>query len=180
MHRKEQADRILYDLGLLCELEKYGSVHLVGSYRMDAMAWNDLDIDVSNKAMNTEKLYRLTAFIIKTFSPTWYEAKQEVNSEGKTVWFHGFEAIIDGALWNVDIWFFDKDTIRNAEAFCEEVRTEFAHNPLKKNAAIEIKQYLIENGLYAFDRFTSMDVYKAVLETGIATPAAFLAHFESK
>lgn len=47
MHRKEQADKLLYDFGLLGELEKYGSAHPIGSYRMDAMAWNDLDIDVS-------------------------------------------------------------------------------------------------------------------------------------
>ena len=44
--RKETADYLLHDCGLLAELTKYGKVHPIGSYRMDMMAWNDLDLDV--------------------------------------------------------------------------------------------------------------------------------------
>lgn len=45
---------------------------------MDMMAWNDLDIDVENDKMSLDKLYSLTDYIIKTFHPVWYEAKQEL------------------------------------------------------------------------------------------------------
>ncbi|CVI72917.1 hypothetical protein NDGK_02789 [Clostridiales bacterium CHKCI001] len=38
MTRKEQTDYILYHCGLLKELEKYSTPHIVGSYRMDMMA----------------------------------------------------------------------------------------------------------------------------------------------
>ena len=41
--------------------------------------------------MSLKKLYELTSFILSTFNPVWYEAKEVVNDEGKTVWFHGFE-----------------------------------------------------------------------------------------
>ena len=44
--RKSQADRILYEFGLLKKLEEMGVPHIIGSYRMDMMAWNDLDIDI--------------------------------------------------------------------------------------------------------------------------------------
>ena len=54
---KEQAKCILYDCGLLDELSKYGTPHIVGSYRMDMMAWNDLDIDIENENMSLGKLY---------------------------------------------------------------------------------------------------------------------------
>ena len=54
MSRKEQADFILYKCGLLDELKKYGCPHIIGSYRMDMMAWNDLDIDVENSGMSLE------------------------------------------------------------------------------------------------------------------------------
>ena len=106
--RKESADYLLHDCGLLAELMKYGNVHPIGSYRMDMMAWNDLDLDVENDGMSLEKLYRLTSFIWEKFQPVWYEAKEEIAPDGKTVWFHGFETMITGQLWNVDIWFFDK------------------------------------------------------------------------
>lgn len=73
---KSNADKLLYDFGLLNELKKYGTPYIVGSYAMDLMAWNDLDIYVSNESMSTEKLYNSTYFILKTFHPVWYEAKK--------------------------------------------------------------------------------------------------------
>lgn len=82
---RENADIILYNTGLLERLNKIGTPHIIGSYRMDMMAWNDLDIDIENSDMSIEKLYELTDYIIKTFRPKWYEAKEEVTDEGKTV-----------------------------------------------------------------------------------------------
>lgn len=38
MFRKSQADRILYEFGLLKQLEELGVPHIIGSYRMDMMA----------------------------------------------------------------------------------------------------------------------------------------------
>ena len=40
---RRNADRILYDCGLLDMLRECGTPHAVGSYQMDMMAWNDLD-----------------------------------------------------------------------------------------------------------------------------------------
>ncbi len=39
--RKANADRILYEFGLYNKLKEVGQVHLIGSYRMDMMTWND-------------------------------------------------------------------------------------------------------------------------------------------
>lgn len=50
-----------------------GKAHIIGSYRMDMMAWNDLDIDIENDAMSLDKIYELSTFIINTFHPVWYE-----------------------------------------------------------------------------------------------------------
>lgn len=38
VNREEQANHILFDLGLLNELNKYGTAHIIGSYKMDLMA----------------------------------------------------------------------------------------------------------------------------------------------
>ena len=119
--RKANADRILYELGLLKRLEMIGEPHIIGSYRMNMMAWNDLDIDIENNAMSLDKMYELSAFIMSTFKPVWYEAKEEINAEGKKVWFHGFETMITGELWNIDLWFLDKETISNAERYCDTI-----------------------------------------------------------
>lgn len=175
-NRKAQAKKILYERGLYARLAAIGVPHVIGSYRMDMMAWNDLDIDVENQNMSREKLYDLTNDILKVFSPLWYEAKEEINDEGKTVWFHGFEAMIDGQRWNVDIWFFDRETIRKAEEYCGRIAEQVIHTPGSRAAIMRIKEELIARGLYGFDKYTSMDVYRAVLEQRIRSAEELLAN----
>lgn len=174
MSIKENADRILYEFGLLNELKKYGTPHIVGSYSINAMAWNDLDIDVTNENMSTSKLYQLTSAILDVFSPTWYEAKQEINEKGEKVWFHGFETGILGDLWNVDIWFFNEKAIQEAENFADKIKKELELDDVKRNAIIQIKKDLIQRGMYSFEQYTSMDVYRAVLKDHITDIETFL------
>lgn len=166
---RERAEKILRDTGLFAELAKYGEVHPIGSYRMDIMAWNDIDMDVRNDGMNPEKLYALTRYVLDVFHPVWYEAKEEVTDEGKTVWFHGWEAVIDGERWNFDIWFFDEETIAKAEAFCDGISEKLAAEPEKKAVITQIKRDLIGRGMYSFEQFCSMDVYRAVLDLGMTS-----------
>lgn len=173
--RKQAAKQILYELGLFDKLKEYGQPHIIGSYRMDMMAWNDLDIDIENDAMCIDKLYQLSEYIIRTFKPSWYEAKEEKTADGKTVWFHGFETSITGELWNVDIWFLDKDSIKKAERYCDDLAEKT--DDVQKEQIIKIKQELIRRGLYSFEKFTSMDVYSAVTENGITNADEFLKLF---
>ena len=173
--RKSQADRILYEFGLLKKLEELGVPHIIGSYRMDMMAWNDLDIDIENDGMSLDKLYELSSFILNTFHPTWYEAKEEINEEGKKVWFHGFETMITGELWNIDLWFFDKDTIANAERYCDNIAKRT--NQIQKDRIVQIKEELIARELYSFEKYKSLDVYKTVLENNVENVEDFLKFF---
>ncbi len=174
--RKISADRILYEFGLLKKIEEIGNAHIIGSYRMDMMAWNDLDIDIENDAMSLDKLYELSTFIINTFHPVWYEAKEEVNDDGKRVWFHGFETMITGELWNVDLWFFDKETISDAELYCDNIVRDTSQT--EKDIIVNIKTELIAQGLYSFEQYKSIDVYKAVLEDRVKNVEEFLDLFE--
>lgn len=175
--RKRCAERILHEQGLYERLAEIGIPHVIGSCRMDMMAWNDLDIDIENQTMSKEKLYDLTAYILKSFSPSWYEAKEEINDEGKTVWFHGFEAEIDGETWNFDLWFFDVETIQKAENYCDRIAHQVKQNPSSRRAIIRIKEELIARDLYGFEKYASMDVYRAVLEQGIVTTDELLQRY---
>ena len=174
--RKTAADRLLYELGLFDKLAEIGKTHIIGSYRMDMMAWNDLDIDIENEAMSLEKIYELSTFIINTFHPVWYEAKEEVNADGKKVWFHGFETMITGELWNVDLWFFDKETIAEAENYCDNIADNTSQ--AQKDTIVSIKSELIERGLYSFEQYKSVDVYKAVMESNVRNVDEFLMLFK--
>ena len=172
---RRNADRILYEHGLLDMLGAIGTPHIVGSYKMDMMAWNDLDIDIENDRMSLPELYRLTGRLLETFRPSWYEAKEERTPEGKTVWFHGFETVVGGELWNVDLWFFDRETIEAAERYCDSIVQSAAAS--QREEIISIKRELIKRGLYSFDTFHSTDVYRAVLEMGIKNTEEFLERY---
>lgn len=169
--RKRNADRLLDTFGLRKRLEQIGKVHIIGSYRMDMMAWNDLDIDIENDAMSLDKLHDLSDFILKTFCPVWYEAKQ-VDTDGKSVWFHGFETRITGELWNVDLWFLDKAAITNAEKYCDDIVTRTSK--AQKDSIVRIKNELIARELYSFEQYKSVDVYEAVLKKNVKNVDEFL------
>lgn len=171
---KEKANYFLYNCGLLKELQKYGKTDIIGSYRMDMMAWNDLDIYIENTNMSLDKLYELSTFIIKNFQPTWYEAKEEI-WDGKKVWFQGFETMMTGELWNFDIWFFDKDKIDNTIRYCDMIAAKATNR--QKEIIVEIKKALIDMNLYSFEKYRSVDVYKAVTEMNITGINEFLSKY---
>ncbi len=175
MTLREKAEHILQASGLLEHLKAYGTPHIIGSLRMDMMAWNDIDIDIENDGMDLEKLYRLTRFVMDTFHPVWYEAREEADGGGKTVWFQGFEAMIDGEKWNFDLWFFDRETIEKAETFCDGIAARAT--PAQRESITEMKRGLLARGLYSFEKFCSMDVYRAVLEENIQTIERFLERY---
>ena len=169
---KANADRILYEFGLLKKLEEIEKTHIIGSYRMNMMACNDLDIDIENNNMSQDKLYELTAFIINNFQPVWYEGKEEINDKGKKVWFLGFETKITGELWNIDLWFFDNATIISAESYCDNIINNTTQT--QKDTIISIKSELISRGLYSFDQYKSIDVYDAVMNNKVKNINEFL------
>ncbi len=176
--KKQKADYLLLNMGLVEELSRFGEVHTVGSCRTGLMATNDIDLYVDNSAMSLELLHELTVFILNTFKPVWYEAKEEYSPDGDTIYFHGFETVISGERWNFDIWFFDKKTIMEAEELCSRIEREIIDYPAKKDAVLEIKNYLITKGLYSYDKFTGMDVYRAVFDENIITLNAFIKKYE--
>lgn len=177
--RKRNADIILYDMGLLERLGEIGTPHIIGSYKMDMMAWNDLDIDVENQDMSLERLYGLTEYILRTFRPSWYEAKEEITDDGRRVWFHGAEMIVNGELWNLDVWFFDRETIHKAERYCEGIMEQAGRLPGARESIMRIKQGLQDRNLYGYGegKYVSMDVYRAVLEQGVTDAEGMLERY---
>ena len=75
----------------------------------------------------------------------------------------------------MDLWFFDRETIREAERYCDTIAQ--AAGPVQREEIAAIKRALSEKGLYAFDQYGSVDVYRAVLEEGVKTVEEFLERY---
>ena len=84
--------------------------------------------------------------------------------------------MITGELWNVDLWFFDKDTIAEAENYCDNIADNTSQ--AQKDTIVSIKSELIERGLYSFEQYKSVDVYKAVMESNVRNLDEFLMLFK--
>lgn len=72
----------------------------------------------------------------------------------------------------------DKVTIEKAEKYCDNISKQVKENELLRTAIIKLKQELIKRKLYSFDKFTSRDVYDAVLNKGIMNINEFINYYK--
>ena len=171
----EKADDLMYNHGLLKLLKKYGDVHIVGSYRMGIMTWNDIDFYMDKSGLNTQNYYNLTSDIVKEMMPSCFNG--EINIKNGMA-FMGFETKISEERWNIDIWWKDKAEIDNSLAYANDIVQLIQKRPELKEAVMKIKQELIMRGLYGFDKgkkhYHSKEIYDAVFNEGIVTTEQFL------
>jgi hypothetical protein len=173
---QEQANRLLHEFGLLSKLNEYGKTHIIGSCKMNLMAWNDLDIDVENNTITISSIHELLKYIIDVFKPIWFEGKQEI-MDGKKCFFIGFETEVLGELWNVDIWFLDKTEIEKCEKYCNEIIRRTKDDEILQNIIIEMKRELRSRGMYS-SVYGSVDVYDAVLNRKIYSVDEMIKHYK--
>ena len=69
MSVKEAADHLLEVSGLMDVLSKYGKPVPVGSYRMNLMAWEDLDISMAGPMPDAEQYRRITQEVEAALRP---------------------------------------------------------------------------------------------------------------
>jgi len=177
--RIEQSNKLLYKYGLLEKLNQYGTAYLTGSYQMNLMTWNDLDIYVDNEFISLKIIYKIVKYIIDTFHPTWFEARQDV-SDDNTCYFVGFETEILGELWNTDIRFITKSDIIKNKNYCDNIIEKTNRDSNLRNAILTIKTDLRSKGEYGFSKsYISMDVYDAVINFNVHNTSDFVEWYKN-
>jgi len=169
MNIKQEADRLLYEYDLYKIIENYGIVYIVGSYKMDMMVWNDLDITVENNNHSFDKHYCLTNEINAKVKPYHFEG---MYSKIDNSYFYGCETNILGERWNIDIWFRDKIKIMEEKNYSDHIIKQVSDNPEYKNIIKQIKEELIKINIYGIDKsikkhYHSNEIYNAVLNDNI-------------
>lgn len=173
MKIREQAGMLLSRTGLQKTLEQYGTVWVTGSYRMDLMVWNDLDIYLCPDGRFD--MYEMAASLNRILRPVYFDGI--VRPEENRL-FYGAELVFMGERWNVDIWVKDEAQVRESLTFCEKIKRQTEKDPQSRRAIIEIKKALIASKLYGFDKkarhYHSQEIYSAVLDEGIRSAEEFL------
>ncbi len=175
MNIYEKADDLMYNHGLLKLLQKYGDVHIVGSYTMGIMTWNDLDFYMDKSKLNTQNYYQLTSDILEKAIPIHFNGELDIKNKSA---FLGFETEMSGDRWNIDIWWKDKVEIDDSIVYAHNIIHLIQEKPELKNAIMKIKQDLIIRGFYGFNKgkkhYHSKEIYNAVFNEGILTTEQFL------
>lgn len=84
--------------------------------------------------------------------------------------------MMTGELWNFDIWFFDSDKIYETIHYCDMIAAKATEK--QKKIIVEIKKALIERDLYSFEKYRSVDVYRAVTEMNITNIDEFFSKYD--
>ena len=71
-----------------------------------------------------------------------------------------------------------RETIRKAETYCDRISEQVRQIPGSRERIIRMKQELLERNLYGFYKYSSMDVYRAVLEQGISDVEELLRRYQ--
>jgi hypothetical protein len=173
MSIKSNADILLHQTGLLTCLQKYGGVHITGSYYMDTMCWNDLDIYLEADPSAFD-IYPMIAEVNALLRPFRFDGF----ADGGRL-FYGLETFAAGERWNIDIWIKDAAGIRRSLEYCDGILHQLRENPEKRAAILSIKAELISMGMYGFDKnkdhhYHSNEIYDAVLNENILTAEELL------
>lgn len=167
-----EANIILNELDLLKYISKLGETFITGSLFLELMVWRDLDLYVDYENVNMSKIYDLIPEICKTFKPFWCEFKDttDFNDGSPKGYFLGFETkVIKNEVWNIDIWFINKNEITNSNAYMQKLKQSLtSDNKLK---ILDIKSKVYKD--YMSKNISSLDVYESVINSNIQNEEEF-------
>jgi len=171
---RKHAMELLESTKLIGVLSGYGEVFITGSFRMDMMCWNDIDLYIEDSERVRDNWHELVSSVLHCLSPYRFDG---FCKEGGM--FLGCETGITGEKWNVDIWVRDSESIENSIRYCDEITRRTSERPELKSSILEIKQRLIALGMYGMDKdparhYHSDEIYRSVLEENIRTAEEFM------
>lgn len=175
---KNEARRIVDELGIFNILKKISEPSFIGSVENGLIVWSDIDIQAYmeeidiNKVLDLLKEFALLPTIQKVQFSNFRELRRD-NIKSKMRLPHGYyiglRSIQPSGEWKIDIWLGEKGISINDY----EIPDPSAITKEQKAAILRIKNiWLAEESGYK-DGVTSVDIYKAVLEHGITDEDSF-------
>lgn len=152
--------------------ERFGALHVVGSYSLGTMTWRDLDLYVPCAAADRSRFLATLAPIVARAESAGYALYKAVfNDEHVRLrgdYGHGLYLGLRlltpaKAEWKIDLWGWEAETLdRKLEEHC---RLAAALAGVDRIALIELKWRLQRTAGFR-DRYTSFDAYRFAIAGG--------------
>jgi hypothetical protein len=170
-----EANKILYDIGLLRVLGKYGRPLPWGSYVLGLMTWRDLDMYLETGMMTEDRFFQLGGEIASLVKPQRMHYRNELigrtpgNPEGL---YWGIYVIRPEfpEEWKIDVWAIDSKQLSARKKQFEDLKMQIT--PERRLTILDIKNHCWRHPEYRRG-FSSMDIYRAVIEKNIKTIEGF-------
>ncbi|MGE7692386.1 hypothetical protein ACQKMI_24840 [Lysinibacillus sp. NPDC097214] len=169
----DEANEILYKLGLYDALKKYGNPQVSGSYSLKLMTWRDLDIYLETDTSNNDNFFELGKEISIKLKPTKMSFRNELI--GKTPHlpnglFWGVHTNLFGHQWKIDIWAIGSEEVKKKQNDVEEIKIQL--DDIKRKSILELKKQLHSHPKYR-KAFFSVDIYQSVINDNIESLSQF-------
>ena len=174
---------VLSDLDLLARLAAVGDVCVVGSAAMGLMVQPDIDISIECDTLSTDTVFLLLRPLA---SHPRVRQLSFVNETGRfnpgfatdgLYWGVQYRPARD-AEWKLDLWFWKRGATPGNREFAAALQRRLT--PDTRLAILWIKQVYQQQQRYGPHGVRSVDVYDAVLEHGVRSPAAFAAYLAAR
>ena len=170
---RHEADRLL-ESGLRSLLDRYGDVHVVGSYALGLMTWRDLDIHVVQEHPDVRAFFSLGGDIATLLRPHRMHFRDETIVRTPDLPPGLYWGVYLGderrGAWKIDVWQTDRAGFEPVQKFGERIAARL--NAENRRIISAIKDACWRHPEYRRS-FTSADIYSAVLDRGIRDVAAF-------
>jgi len=175
-----EADRLLSS-GLRLLLNTYGEVHVVGSYALQLMVWRDLDIHIVTGRLDLAQFFEFGGRIAALLSPGRIHFRNELVMQTPGLpgglYFGVYLGDERKGAWKIDIWASDEETFRAVRASEERLRVALTDD--LRTAILRIKTAVWHHAEYR-RRFSSVDIYHAVVEAGVRDVDGFFSHLAAR
>jgi hypothetical protein len=178
-----RAAAVLADLDLMNLLAPHGEVTVVGSAAMGLMVQPDIDVCVPATAFDPDVVF-LAARPLASHPRVqklqfWNEAGTFMPEGLDEGFYWGVHYVADdGEAWKLDVWFWRPDFPASDVEHAEMMRRRLT--PETRLAILWIKDVARTPGVFGPEPTRGIDVYEAVLDHGVRTPAAFASYLATK
>ncbi len=162
-HLKKEADLLLDKTKLMKLLAKYGTVHIMGSYKLDLMVDGDVDIYVIDKKFCKKRAVKcLNDLILQNNfrGYLFYDFVQRCKKGFPKGYYIGLKTRHGDKKWKIDIWFM-KTIDGISSRFMKKVESNLDHD--KRRKILELKKIVKDKKI----DLPSYVIYNAVIDASV-------------